>query len=97
MPQPSTLKYVADLVIERVFAEFQPGDDLAQMLRNAYPFGNSVVGRRIWIDALFRHAADRRIDFAVQSFNSEENVMETTTTPSEAPIVIYRHRSVHLK
>jgi hypothetical protein len=64
MPQPSTLKYVADLVLERVFAEIKPGEDLAVALKKAYPFGNSEVGRQIWLDALLRHAAGLRIDFA---------------------------------
>jgi hypothetical protein len=83
MPQPSTMKFVADLVIERVLAELKPGDDLAEVLQKAYPFENSKQGRQIWLDALLRHAADQRIDFSDDSFQwDEEGINAGASTPT---------------
>ena len=56
MPQPSTLSYIADLIIRRVLAEEHTNVDLAAALERAYPFDDSVEGRRIWLDALLRNA-----------------------------------------
>jgi hypothetical protein len=54
MPQPSTLSYIADLIIRRVLAEEHR--DLAAALERAYPFDDCLEARRIWLDALLRHA-----------------------------------------
>ena len=56
MPQPSTLSYVADLVVRRVLANADSSKDIAQALEEAYPFDRSPQARRIWLDALIRHA-----------------------------------------
>jgi hypothetical protein len=56
MPQPSTLAYVADLVISRVLADANEGTDLIEALEQAYPFDLSVESRRVWLQALVRHA-----------------------------------------
>ena len=56
MPQPSTLSYIADLIIRRVLAEGHTDVDLAAALERAYPFEDSLEGRRIWLDALLRNA-----------------------------------------
>lgn len=73
------MKFVADLVIEKVFADMKPGDDLAEALKKAYPFENSKQGRQIWLDALLRHAADRRIDFSDESLKWDEDDGSTST------------------
>ena len=56
MPQPSTLAYVADLVIRRVLADVDGNSDLPQALEDAYPFDESLDSRRIWYQALVRYA-----------------------------------------
>ena len=57
MPQPTTLAYVADLVIRRVIADLDATDlELAEALENAYPFDDAPEARRIWMDALQRNA-----------------------------------------
>ena len=62
MPQPSTLAYVADLVICRVIADANEKTDLITALEEAYPFDESVNARRIWLQALLRHALTERKD-----------------------------------
>lgn len=58
MPQPSTLSYVADLVVRRTItdAAADPTIDLIAKLEEAYPFDESVTARRIWLDALIRYS-----------------------------------------
>ena len=61
MPQASTLSHIADLVIRRVLGEGPSDADLAEALERAYPFDESVESRRIWLDALLRHAVASRM------------------------------------
>jgi hypothetical protein len=56
MPEPSTLSYVADLVVRRVLADADANTDIAQALEEAYPFDRTPYARRIWVDVLIRHA-----------------------------------------
>ena len=56
MPQPSTLSYIADLIIRRVLAEEHTDAHLVAALERAYPFDDSLQARRIWLDALLRNA-----------------------------------------
>lgn len=56
MPQPSTLSYVADLVIKRVIASADRNTNLDLALEEAYPFDDSVDARRIWLQAILRNA-----------------------------------------
>jgi hypothetical protein len=56
MPQPSTLAYVADLVIRRVLADVHDKSTLLVALEEAYPFDESTDSRRIWYQALVRYA-----------------------------------------
>lgn len=55
MPQPSTLSYVADLVIQRVLSEADETTDLPTALDQAYPFDEAPLCRRIWEEALSRN------------------------------------------
>lgn len=56
MPQPSTLSYVAEIVISRILANAGPDTNLQLALEEAYPFDDSVAARRIWLQAVVRHA-----------------------------------------
>jgi hypothetical protein len=56
MPQPTTLSYVADLVIHRVIASADRNTNLELALEEAYPFDESLDARRIWRQAILRHA-----------------------------------------
>ena len=56
MPQLSTLKLVAGLVVARILSHAAEHDDLAAALEEAYPFGDDPSGRQVWVDALLRHA-----------------------------------------
>ena len=44
------------LDLRRVLAEEHTDVDLAAALERAYPFDDSLEGRRIWLDALLRNA-----------------------------------------
>jgi hypothetical protein len=55
MPEPSTLSYVAELVVRRVLADTEKNTDLATALEEAYPFDQSPAARRIWLETLLRH------------------------------------------
>ncbi len=59
MAQRSTLVQVADIVINRVFQEIRPGEDLARALNEAYPFGDDPHGREVWLEALLRNAVQQ--------------------------------------
>jgi hypothetical protein len=60
MPQPSTLSYVADLVINRVLANVDGNTNIELALEEAYPFDDSVDARRIWLQAVLRHALEMK-------------------------------------
>jgi hypothetical protein len=55
-PQTSTMAYVADLIIRRVLDEARPGTDVFTALEESYPFDNSPLAKRIWLDALLRYS-----------------------------------------
>lgn len=55
MPEISTLKHIADIVLNRLLADHAQGD-LAEALERAYPFGDHPDGRQIWLEAMLRHA-----------------------------------------
>jgi hypothetical protein len=56
MPQPSTLLYVSNLVIQKILANADPATNLGEELERAYPLDDSQEARRIWRDCLRRHA-----------------------------------------
>ena len=56
MPQLSTLKHVADIVVSRILADAAQYKDVAAALEEAYPFGDDPIERQVWMDALLRHA-----------------------------------------
>ena len=56
MPQPATLKHIADTVIRRVLSQVENRTDLGAALEREYPFGDDPLERQIWLDALLRHA-----------------------------------------
>jgi hypothetical protein len=56
MPQLSTLKHVADIVVSRILANAADHEDVAAALEEAYPFGDHPHGKQVWLDALLRHA-----------------------------------------
>jgi hypothetical protein len=58
MPELATLRHVADLIVDRVLAETKNVGDLGSALENAYPFAEHPEGRRVWVDALLRHALE---------------------------------------
>ena len=58
MPELVTLRYVADLIVDRVLAETKDTEELPAALENAYPFAEHPDGRSIWIDSLRRHALE---------------------------------------
>lgn len=60
MPQPSTLVYVANLVIARVLADGRDTSNVSDALEEAYPFDESVGSRRIWYQALVRYGLDQK-------------------------------------
>ena len=55
MPQPTTLEYVADLVIRRTLLEVGKGPDLAPALERAYPFPDHHDYSKVWQRALHWH------------------------------------------
>lgn len=73
MPQLSTLKLVADIVVARVLSDAVETEDLAAVLEDAYPFGNDPCGRQVWLDALLRHAfaAGHKIDSGFRAQGEE--------------------------
>jgi hypothetical protein len=56
MPQPSTLKHVADIVIRRVLAHADTAADLPSALDREYPFGDDPQAREIWLNTVRQHA-----------------------------------------
>jgi hypothetical protein len=64
MPQLSTLKLVADIVVSRILHNAEQYHDVAAALEEAYPFGDDPHGRQVWLDALLRHAflSDRKTE-----------------------------------
>ena len=56
MPQLSTLKHVADIVVSRILANAADYEDVAEALEEAYPFGDHPDGKEVWFEALLRHA-----------------------------------------
>jgi hypothetical protein len=56
MPQPSTPSCLADVIIRSVLAEEHTNAGFVEALERAYPFDDSLESRRIWLDALLRHA-----------------------------------------
>ena len=58
MPELITLRHVADLIVDRVLAETKDTAELRAALEEAYPFAGHPDGRKIWIDALRRHALE---------------------------------------
>ena len=56
MPQLSTLKHVADIVVSRILANASDYEDVAAALEEAYPFGDDPYGKQVWLEALLRHA-----------------------------------------
>lgn len=43
-------------MIREVLMNADETTDLAEALKNAYPFDDSVEARQIWLDALLRHS-----------------------------------------
>jgi hypothetical protein len=58
VPEPSTLVHIANIVIQRVLAECTDASLLIQALEEAYPFGDLVDGRQIWVDSLLRNGIE---------------------------------------
>ncbi len=55
MPQPTTLEYIADLVIRRTLVEVGKGPDLRSALERACPFPDDVDYSKVWQRALYWH------------------------------------------
>ena len=56
MPQSSTLKHVADIVIRRVLADTGTAVDLPSPLAREYPFGDDPQALEIWLNTVRQHA-----------------------------------------
>ena len=56
MPQLSTLKHVADIVVSRILTNASDYENVSAALEEAYPFGDDPYGKQVWFEALLRHA-----------------------------------------